>query len=78
MRMTPTREAATLASAPLLGATALVIQQENGGAIAPGTEVGDRPWLYVYRCRTATGMTTCSNKIGDSYRYRVFPMLMYH
>lgn len=35
-----------------------------------GTGSGYWPWLNEYHCKRRGDWTTCSNKVGDSYRYR--------
>lgn len=41
----------------------------KSGAIL-GTDTAYWPWLYQYPCRRRGDWTTCSNKVGDAYRYR--------
>lgn len=38
-----------------------------------GTGTGYWPWLYAYPCHSHGGVTTCSNALGDSYRFSRYP-----
>ena len=47
--------------------------QFQGVGVESGTGTGAWPWLYTYPCSVANDVTTCTNAVGDSYRYRVLP-----
>jgi hypothetical protein len=38
--------------------------------IVPGKSATYWPWLTRYVCKSIGNLTTCSNKVGDAYRYR--------
>ncbi|MGH2850951.1 MAG: hypothetical protein ACRDLP_10065 [Solirubrobacteraceae bacterium] len=52
-----------------------LVHQSDGVGRTDGEDAAQWPWLNVYRCQTNGGVTTCSNKVGDSYRYRAFPKI---
>jgi hypothetical protein len=52
-----------------------VIHQYDGVGRTDGEDAADWPWLNFYPCRTRRGVTTCSNKVGDSYRYYIKPTI---
>lgn len=50
-----------------------LIHQSDGVGLTDGEDAADWPWLNLDPCHTAERVTTCTNKVGDSYRYRAKP-----
>jgi hypothetical protein len=50
-----------------------IAHQSRGVGLISGTATGAWGWLFRFPCQSRHGLTTCTNAVGDSYRYSSRP-----